>query len=74
MHFKKLSRKFYKYNKHGSITGLALILLALSQIPIAMKNTAELFCIGQTSNKIWSIENNHSEANMIAIQRCNGRN
>ena len=59
-------------NIHAKGTGFALMLLALTQVPIAIKNTAEIACIGQASNKIWKIENNHSEANMLAVRRCNG--
>ncbi len=65
-------KKLYKINKHGFVTGGALLLIALFQIPGAIKRAAEVFCIGQVSNKIWRIENNHSEANLIAVQRCNG--
>ena len=50
------------------------MILALTQVPVGIKNAAEVACIGQTSNKIWKSEKNHSEANMIAVQRCNGRN
>ena len=61
-----------RLNINAPGTGFALMLLALTQVPVAIKNTAELSCIGQASNKIWKIENNHSEANMLAVQRCNG--
>ena len=61
-----------RLNIHAPGTGFALMLLALTQVPVAIKNIAELSCIGQASNKIWKIENNHSEANMLAVQRCNG--
>ena len=57
---------------HAPGTGFALILLALTQVPVAIKNAAEVACIGKTSNKIWQKENNHSEANMLAVQKCNG--
>ncbi|WP_320664605.1 hypothetical protein [Prochlorococcus sp. MIT 1223] len=67
-------KKIYKINKHGYITGSSLILIAICLIPGAIKSASEVFCIGQSSNKIWLLENNHSEANMIAVQRCNGRN
>ena len=59
-------------SKHISLRGFALIFLALTQVPIAIKKTAEIACIGQTSNMIWQKENNHSQANMLAIQRGNG--
>ena len=66
--------KSFRLNIHAPGTGIALIILALTQVPVGIKNAAEVFCIGQTSNKIWKIEKNHAEANMIAVQRCNGRN
>ncbi len=69
---KKIWKKIYKSNKHGAITGAALIAIAIIQLPGGMKKAAEVICIGQTSNKIWRTENNHSEANMLAVQRCNG--
>ena len=50
------------------------MILALTQVPVGIKNAAEIVCIGQTSNKIWKVEKNHAEANMLAVQRCNGRN
>tara|TARA_B100000579_G_C22209068_1_gene566458 strand:+ start:37 stop:258 length:222 start_codon:yes stop_codon:yes gene_type:complete len=62
-----------KLNIHSSGIGFALIVLAITQVPVAIKNAAEVVCIGQTSNKIWKSENNHAEANMLAVQRCNGR-
>ena len=49
------------------------MVLALTQVPVGIKNAAEVACIGQTSNKIWKSEKNHAEANMLAVQRCNGR-
>ena len=66
--------KCFRLNIHAPGTGIALIILALTQVPVGIKNAAEVVCIGQTSNKIWKIEKNHAEANMIAVQRCNGRN
>ena len=60
-------------NMNSQGTGFALMVLALTQIPVGIKNAAEIVCIGQTSNKIWKLENNHAEANMLAVQRCNGR-
>ena len=63
-----------RLNIHAPGTGTALMVLALTQIPVGLKNAAEVVCIGQTSNKIWKLENNHAEANMVAVQRCNGRN
>ncbi len=64
--------KAFRSNIHSPGTGLALMILALTQIPVALKNAAEVACIGQASNKIWRIEGNHSEANLLAVQKCNG--
>ena len=63
----------FRLNIHAPGTGFALMILALTQVPVGIKNAAEVFCIGQTSNKIWKLEKNHGEANMLAVQRCNGR-
>ena len=66
--------KSFRLNIHAPGTGLALVILALTQVPVGIKNAAEVVCIGQTSNKIWKSEKNHEDANMLAVQRCNGRN
>ena len=71
---KKNWLRSYRLNIHSPATSFALMILALTQIPVGIKNAAEVVCIGQTSNKIWKLEKNHAEANMIAVQRCNGRN
>ncbi len=52
--------------------GAALILLTLTQIPIAVKTLAELACIGEVSNQIWKQSNSHRGVNVIAVQKCNG--
>ena len=70
---KKVWLRPSKLNIHTPAAGFALIVLALTQIPVAIKNAAEVACIGQTSNKIWKSEKNHAEANMLAVQKCNGR-
>ena len=59
-------------NIHSPGTGIALILLSLTQIPVAIKTSAEIACIGQVSNKIWRQTKSHKDANIIAIQKCNG--
>ena len=64
----------FRLNIHAPGTGFALMILALTQVPVGIKNTAEVVFIGQTSNKIWKAEKNHAAANMLAIQRCNERN
>ena len=61
-------------NIHSQGTVIALMVLAVTQIPVGIKNAAEAFCIGQTSNKIWKEEINHNQANMLSVQSCNGRN
>jgi hypothetical protein len=71
---KKNWLKSFRLNIHDPGTGFALMLLAITQVPVGIKNAAEIVCIGQTSNKIWRLEKNHSDANMLAVQRCNGRN
>ena len=71
---KKTWLKSFRLNIHAPGTGFALMVLALTQIPVGIKNAAEVACIGQTSNKIWKSEKNHADANMLAVQRCNGRN
>ena len=55
-------------------TGLAEILLSSTQRPIAIKNIAELACIGKNSKKMWQRENNHLEAKMSGVQICRGGN
>tara|TARA_B100000700_G_C14992349_1_gene831959 strand:- start:1212 stop:1436 length:225 start_codon:yes stop_codon:yes gene_type:complete len=69
---KKNPRKVYKSNKNGATITAALILIALCQIPIAIKNSAKVFFIGKTSNTIWRNQKNHPQAYMIAVNRCNG--
>ena len=61
-----------KLNIHSSGINLTLILLLLTQIPIAIKTAAEIACIGQSSNKHWKETNNHSLSNVIAVNYCNG--
>ena len=71
---KKNWLKSFRLNIHAPGTGFALMILALTQVPVGIKNAAEVVCIGQTSNKIWKSGKNHADANMLAVQRCNGRN
>ena len=66
--------KSFRLNIHAPGTGFALMILALTQVPVGIKNAAEVACIGQTSNRIWKSGKNHADANMLAVQRCNGRN
>ena len=71
---KKNWLKRFRLNIDAPGTGFALMILALTQIPVGIKNAAYVISIGQTSNKIWKSEKNHADANMLAVQRCNGRN
>ena len=71
---KKNWLKSFRLNIHAPGTSFALMILALTQVPVGIKNAAEVVCIGQTSNNIWELEKNHSEANMLDVQRFNGRN
>ena len=61
-----------KLNIHGPGTGLALIFLALTQVPVAIKTAAELACIGEVSNQLWKETQSHKNVNVLAIQKCNG--
>ena len=70
---KKNWLQIFRLNIHAPGTGFALMILALTQVPVGIKNAAEVICIGQTSNKILKLEKNLSDANMLAVQRCNGR-
>ena len=62
-----------KLNIHSPGTGLALIILALTQIPIAIKTAAEIACISEVSHQTWKATKSHKGVNVIAIQKCNGK-
>ena len=64
--------KGIKLSIHSPGTGAALILLALTQVPVAIKTAAEVACIGQVSNQIWRETKSHAKANVTAIRSCNG--
>ncbi len=64
--------KVLKSNIHAPGTGTALIVLALTQVPVAIKTAAEVACIAEVSNKLWKENQSHKEVNLIAVQRCNG--
>ena len=51
---------------HRSGTGFALILLALTQLPVAIKTTAEIYCMEKLGQKYNSA--------VVAIIQCNGVN
>lgn len=64
--------KGLKLNVHGTGTGLALIVLALTQIPVAIKTAAEVACIGEISHQRWKQTNSHKGVNVLAVRQCNG--
>ncbi len=69
---KKSWTKYLRSNIHAPGTGLALIVLALTQIPIAIKSAAEVACIGEVSHQRWKASNSHKGANVLAVSKCNG--
>ena len=71
---KKFWANVFKLNIHSPGTGLALIILALTQVPVAIKTAAEIACISEVSHKTWKATKSHKGVNVIAIQKCNGKN
>ena len=73
-----MSKSFWskgvKFNLHSPGTGIALVLLVITQIPDAIKTSAEVACIAEVSNKVWRKTNTHKNVNVIAVKTCNGRN
>ena len=73
-----MTRRFWasglKLNIHTPGTGLALMTLALTQIPVAIKTAAEVACISEVSHQTWKATKSHKGVNVIAIQKCNGKN
>ncbi len=64
--------KGLKLNIHAPGTGAALMLLALTQIPVAIKTAAEIACIAEVSNDLWLETRSHDNVNIRAVSRCNG--
>ena len=64
--------KCLKLNIHAPGTGVALIILALTQIPVAIKSAAELACIAELSNQTWQKTRSHKAVNTVAVKTCNG--
>ena len=54
----------FKLNIHAPGTGFALMLLALTQVPVAIKTTAEIYCMEKLGQKYNSA--------VVAIIQCNG--
>ncbi len=42
------SKKSQNFSVHGPWTGIALLIIAISQVPIALKATVDLVCISKT--------------------------
>ena len=58
---KKNWLKSFRLNIHAPGTGFALMILALTQVPVGIKNAADVVSMGQTSNKIWKLKMNYTE-------------
>ena len=56
--------KGLKLNIHAPGTGFALMLLALTQVPVAIKTSAEIYCMEKVGQKRGSV--------VAAIIKCNG--
>ncbi len=53
-----------RLNIHAPGTGFALMVLALTQIPIAIKTSAEIYCMEKVGQKDGSM--------IAAVRKCNG--
>ena len=62
------------FNIHAPGTGASLMILALTQLPIAIKTAAEVACIGEISHQTWKQTKSHKGVNVIAVRQCNGNN
>ncbi|MDP6834285.1 MAG: hypothetical protein QGG94_03910 [Prochlorococcaceae cyanobacterium ETNP1_MAG_9] len=73
-----MSKNFWskglKLNIHAPGTGVALMILALTQLPVAVKTAAEVACIGEISHKQWKQTKSHKGVNIFAVRQCNGSN
>ena len=54
----------FKLNIHAPGKGFVLLLLALTQMPIATKTTAEIYCMEKVGQKYNSA--------VVVIMQCNG--
>ena len=72
-----MSKNFWpkdlKLNIHSPGTGAALIVLAITQVPVAIKTAAEVACIGEVSHQMWKKTMSHKGVNVIAVRKCNGK-
>ena len=71
-----MSKSFWpkglKLNIHAPGTGIALMILALTQVPVAIKTAAEVACIAEVSNQVWRQTNSHNGVNVKAVRFCSG--
>ncbi len=71
-----MSKSFWpiglKLNIHSPGTGVALMLLTFTQIPVAIKTAAEVACIGEVSHQHWKQNKSHRGVNIVAVRQCNG--
>ena len=56
--------KGLKLNIHAPGTGFALIVLALTQVPVAIKTSAEIYCMEKVGFRTGSF--------VVAVKECNG--
>ena len=56
--------KGLKFNIHAPGTGFALIVLALTQVPVAIKTSAEIYCMEKVGAQTGSF--------VAAVKECNG--
>ena len=56
--------KGLKLNIHAPGTGFALMVLALTQIPVAIKTSAEIYCMEKVGVQTGSF--------VAAVKECNG--
>ena len=54
----------FKLNIHAQVTGFAIMVLALTQVPVAIKITVEIYCMEKLGQKYNSV--------VVAIVQCNG--
>ena len=59
-------------NLNSPRLALAMMLLALTQVPVAIKTAAEIACIGEVSHKTWRESGRHQGVNVVAVKTCNG--
>ena len=64
VHSKTAWMSDFKLNIHAPGKGFALMLLALTQVPVAIKTTAEIYCMEKLGQKY--------NSGVVAIIQCNG--